>query len=363
MPFFDERRGLHLPTLISGHRHRLDTSALPPAPGNDRLLVRRATAIDVPEGQPEYERRASILAARAIAVSRRTRTKHALSHTTAALLHGLRIHSFPVLPELTAPSHTSTLDTADHVRHTLPLPDDDVVELHGVPVTGIDRTIIDLSRFTVPLDALVCADHALAVGSDVDRFDRPGTERRARAIQSRWWRRIDELPPRARGSRCARAVVDHALPWAESARESWLRWVLLTWGRRDAVAQCPVLTPDATYFTDLALRDGLLPDGSQRWAHLEYDGDGKSGTTEAERRTVRDAERRRERAISAPGHGVTRFDRSDGISAAEAVHRIRHALADPLGQPLEPVLDLLPRRSQLARTRWSAADPIVLDHG
>lgn len=308
-----------------------------------------------------YERRASVVAARAVAVSRRTTTKHALSHTTAALLHGLRIRSFPVLPELTAPSHTSTRDTPDHVRHTLPLPDDDVVEIDGVPVTTIDRTIIDLSRFTVPLDALVSTDHALALRSDVDRFDRSGTERRARAIRARWRRRIDDLPPRARGSRAARSVVDWALPWAESARETWLRWVILTWGRRDVVAQCPVVTPEATYFTDLALRDGLLPDGSPRWAHQEYDGGGKLGTTDVETRAVLDAQQRRERAITALGHGVVRFDRGDGISASDAVHRINSALRHPLDQPLEPVTDLLPRRSQLARTRWAAAEPIVLD--
>ncbi|MGC5616627.1 hypothetical protein [Georgenia sp. Z1491] len=246
------------------------------------------------------------------------------------------------------------------MRHTLPLPDEDIVEIDGVPVTSMDRTIIDLSRFTVPLDALVSADHALALGSAVDRFDRAGTESRARAIRTRWRRRLENLPVRARGARSARSVIDWSVAWSESARETWLRWVVLTWGRRDVVAQCPVVVPGTTYFTDLALRDGLLPDGSPRWSHQEYDGEGKFGMTGLERRTVLHEQERRERAITALGHDVVRFDRDDGISATDAVRRIRATLRHSLEHPLEPVADLLPRRSQLARTRWTAPEPIVL---
>lgn len=357
MPGFDVTNEIHVPEIV-----RMEARAASRAssireipPGAGRLLVRRGAVVDLPDAMAEYDRLASIHAARVIDASRRTRTPHAISHASAALLHGLPLWALPALPEITAPVHTSSSSTGDVVRHTLPLPDEDVVELYDVPVTSLDRTIVDLARFVPPLEALVAADRAMSWSSDVDRYDRPGTERRAEQVRAAWIARVDALPLRARGSRAARSVIEWSTPWSESVRESWLRWVILTWGRRDVVAQCPIVTPEGTFFADLALPDGLLPDSSQRWACHEYDGDGKY---HRDRARVLAEEARRERAIMSLGHGVLRFDRELGISAVQATARIAASLTAPLTAPLEPVLDLMPRRSQIARTRWTAEDPI-----
>lgn len=355
MSYFDERLVIHVPEIRhEGRREASRADSLADLPGgNDRLLVRRGVVVDLPSSQADPDRRASLLAARTRAISDRMTTHHAVSHSSAALLHGLPVWSLPTLPEITAPNKNSTRDTPDYVRHTMPLPPEDIVVVDGLPVTSLDRTVVDLARFALPLEALVVADRVMARGSAVDRFDRRGTERRAAAVRRRWSARVTALPPRARGARTARAVVEWSTPWSESVRESWLRWVLLTWGRRDAVVQCPVLTPGGTYFTDLALPDGRFPDGSPRYLHNEYDGGGKYGAPDDEAAAaVEAAEREREHAITDLGHRVLRFSRDDGISAAEAVARITRTLRSPLDADLEPVVGLIPRRSQLARLRW-----------
>ena len=54
------------------------------------------------------------------------------------------------------------------VRHSLPLPEDDVVEVAGVRVTSLTRTVLDLASTGTFLQAVVVAD----ARSTVDRFGR-----------------------------------------------------------------------------------------------------------------------------------------------------------------------------------------------
>ena len=100
---------------------------------------------------------AAIAAARAHPAS-------AVSHRSAALLHGLPLYGRPPeRPELTV-SPRGTGRIRDALVHRARLDADDVVMVTGVPVTGIARTIVDLGRSTPLRTAVVAGDAALHRG-------------------------------------------------------------------------------------------------------------------------------------------------------------------------------------------------------
>jgi predicted transcriptional regulator of viral defense system len=89
----------------------------------------------------------------------------AASHQSAAIIHGLDLLTQPdhAVLTLTRNPHgsRSRSDRAAAIVHIADLPPDQVTVQHGVPVTTIARTIVDLAR-TLPLtDGVVLADVAL----------------------------------------------------------------------------------------------------------------------------------------------------------------------------------------------------------
>ncbi|MBC3762545.1 hypothetical protein ACUN7V_00670 [Quadrisphaera oryzae] len=136
-----------------------------------------------------------------------------ITRSLAAWLHGFdprapheREQPLPleclVLPGRRAPDRRGL---ATHVDR---LPDDDVVLLHGIPVTTIERTVLDTSRFLRPHMGLAVADAVAHAGLINPAELLP---------------RYDEWPPRqrwmARGKRC----LDLCEPDTESYGESWTR--------------------------------------------------------------------------------------------------------------------------------------------
>jgi hypothetical protein len=92
----------------------------------------------------------------------------ALSHTTAAAVHGLP------LPRRLLERITLTIDSSrgactrysrDHVRQVAPLTETDLVRLRGLPVTSVARTVTDCLRHLPALDAIPIADAGLARSS------------------------------------------------------------------------------------------------------------------------------------------------------------------------------------------------------
>ena len=98
------------------------------------------------------------------AILRRQRSVPAtLSHFSAALAHGIPIESRnPAQVHFTIPPPARGRRRADHYAHSADLDADEVVELHGMPVTSLTRTVIDLMRASPYLWAVVAADWALA---------------------------------------------------------------------------------------------------------------------------------------------------------------------------------------------------------
>ncbi|MGC5615003.1 hypothetical protein [Georgenia sp. Z1491] len=332
------------PAVVLGHWRTARGNAFRatvPA-GCEVVRLRDGAVAIVADDLDRFERAEQVHLGTALAVSRRTRVRHALSGVTAALAHGLRVWKLPGRPVLTSPQKVSSARTTDYRRQTRALPLEDVVRIDGVPCTSLERTAVDCARDLDPLDALVVVDHVLALLSHADTYQRVRTEREAADVRRRLLARIDALPRGARGARRARVVVEWASPWAQSAPETFLRWSLLVWGRRDAVAQCRVEAEGNTYFTDLALPDGRRPDGTQRWLHIEYDGELKYHVADAGQTAAGlIAERNRERAILALGDDMARFDRRGARSPAQVARVVAAKVRHTSGQRLHPVRELL----------------------
>lgn len=161
---------------------------------------------------PEESRRAAIVRSARIALYEGP-VDAVISHQTAAGLHGL-----PLVRARSDRAHL-TIDRptggrrASHVQvHTSPRGFLDTTEVDGLPVTGIARTVVDLSR-SAGFDAGVCAaDHALrhqlVTAQELsDEVDRHGGRT---------------------GVAIAREVVDFSNPLSESPGESLSRCVMRT---------------------------------------------------------------------------------------------------------------------------------------
>jgi Transcriptional regulator, AbiEi antitoxin len=133
-----------------------------------------------------------------------------VSHRSAALIHNLPLlHPPPARPDLTI-TPRATGDVSGALLHRATLQPEDVIEVDGVAVTTVARTLIDIGRSTSTAAAVVTIDAALhrrlADAQDLEEIIRA----------CRHW-------PRIRRARLAVALAD---PRAESPLESFSRLVL-----------------------------------------------------------------------------------------------------------------------------------------
>lgn len=307
--------------------------------GASFVPVRRGFLAAIPDDLEPHARERALHVAACAAVSRSTRSAHAISRLSAAVLHRLYVWRAPERPAVVGPDRREQGRHLDHDRQVAPI-EGDVVVFDGLPVTSLERTAFDCARFEHPRDALVVVDNVLAVLSAADRRAPERTLRVAEQVRHRLLERVRALPVGARGRRRAQAVIEWATPWAESPWESYLRWVLLCWGRRDLVVQCRVMTSEGRCFTDIAIPDGVRPDGTTRYLHIEFDGSIKyaGGLATAPARVVM-AERRRERAIEAGGDTVVRFVASEAADPCRVLATIQRELRTT-GPRLVPVREL-----------------------
>lgn len=162
-----------------------------------------------------------------------------LSHDSAAALHGLpvllptrtRVHRFAQRP------HGGNAKERKTVFHTGTVPDEDIVEVDGVRVTGLARTVVDLA-LTGPFHrALAAFDAGLARGLDRDEL-------------------AERLAVRRRGVGTARFALRHANPLADNPGESWCRAQVIE-------ARLPIPALQVRYD---------LRDGSVAYVDLDFDG-------------------------------------------------------------------------------------------
>lgn len=202
----------------------------------------------------------------------------------------------------------------DITRHR-PLPER-WVELAGLPVTDLHRTVVDCLTTLHPLDGLVVADWALGHGVDAAELVR----------------RLDTRASR-RGDARARHVLGLADSGATTPWETWLRYVALRAGLPRPTTQLPVPAEGTTYFVDLAWREHQVL--------VEFDGrikytDGAFGPGyDADR--ARFDEKTREDAITAVmGVRPSRFTARGARDTAAVANKLLRLFPDRVRRAARP---------------------------
>ncbi|MFI2103798.1 hypothetical protein ACH436_10930 [Isoptericola sp. NPDC019693] len=252
---------------------------------------------------PARARRAEVLR-QVRAVEARLTTAFWYSHATAAVLHGcttVRLSPAVHVTQLRAPNADQSRERGLR-RHWTALPERDVAVVDGLPVTTLERTVVDCARTLAPDQALVIADSALRGGADLGLI---GT--------------IVEESVGKRGVRRAREVVDLADPRAESAGESLLRWIVHDAGLPAVEVGHGVTTRRGDAWLDLAWPD--------RKVALEFDGAVKySGGAYGDPARRLFDEKLRQDALEEDGWLVIRVVWDDLQRPEALVARIRSAL-------------------------------------
>jgi hypothetical protein len=209
--------------------------------------------------------------ARIAAVEAVLTIEHTVSHQSAALLWGLpmidsgeRVH---VIQGMT--SHRR--GAPDLVRHEHVLSETDVVDMHGLRITSLERTLVDCAMSLPPSSGLVLADAALRRGAD--------RELCAALIRPMAGRH---------GVSRVRAVLEHADDGAESAGESRARHLVLRAGFPAPRTQVPIPTARGIYWGDFGWPQWRLAVGFDEATGHEAVDDATMGVI-AERQRRRDA--------------------------------------------------------------------------
>lgn len=178
-----------------------------------------------------------------------------VSHTSAALLWGCWTYGLRTTAEITQLRPPDVRRSAGPVRrHWTTLPHRDRTLLDGVPVTTLERTMVDCALTLPGEQAAVVAESALRLGVD-------------RSVV----RTILAESTGKRGVRSARAVLALADGAVESPGEARLRWLLADAGLPPLSAAIEVRTWAGSRWVDLGwpeIKVGFEFDG-----HVKYRGD------------------------------------------------------------------------------------------
>ncbi|MFJ4107136.1 hypothetical protein [Oerskovia enterophila] len=266
------------------------------------VRVRPGVYLPLPTGEGHARRREAEVLASVRGVVERLTTSYWLSHETAALLWGCwtwRLGRLVHVTQLANPSVRRDSDPATR-RHWTALPERDRHDLDGIPVTSLERTVVDCARSLRPSSALVVADSALRLGADVRLLDQI----------------LDESAGK-RGVIQARQVLQLADARSESPGETLVRWFALDAGLPPLVPQLSVTTWRGEFRLDLAwpeLRVGLEFDGV-----VKYTG----GMGDPAGRLL--AEKKREDALREAGWTILRVTWEDLKDPERLVGRLRAA--------------------------------------
>ncbi|WP_454050504.1 type IV toxin-antitoxin system AbiEi family antitoxin domain-containing protein [Cellulomonas sp. Marseille-Q8402] len=230
---------------------------------------------------------------------------HWFSHETAAMLWGCDLAPVPTTVDVTGSVNsqvkgnreagvrrhwTSRTDRLDEVRHDL-----------GLPVSSLERTVLDCASSLPVGRALVIADSALRLGADPLR--------------------LAHMITRAggdRGIRRARRVVTLADARSESAGETLVRHAIVDAGLPAPEPQVAVRTRLGWRWVDLGWRDAMVA--------VEFDGRGKYGDVAAAVVAAFAEERRRQAAIEDEGWQVIRFTWEDLARPQDLTDRVARTL-------------------------------------
>lgn len=269
--------------------------------------VHRGAYVDVTPDSDGFDSATRLALGRAVAITLRSTADVTFSHTTAALLWGLPTVVDDDWAHVTQISKPTTQDHGVR-RHVNALSPADRTTRLGLPVTTLERTLVDCAMTLGPRAGLVVADAALRAGASIEVCERLLAERTGH-----------------RGIVGGRAVVEFADSGAESPGESLTRSVLLRAGLPRPRTQIPVPTPNGLFWADL---------GWEEWGLLvEYDGRMKYTANGPAAETVL-AERRRQDAIEEAGYRVLRVTKEDLRVDDRLLERVQRFL--PPGVELRP---------------------------
>jgi len=287
--------------------------------------TRLSQGIYVPTASYERSDDRTRHAYRARAASANAVKESALSHVSAAVLHGLETWQLPLdAVHLTRNRTGGATTSTARVLHSSRFGEDEVVEIGGVRVLNVARTVVDLAA-TVPFEhAVIVGDHALRNGLVT-------AEELCVALE-----RMGRHPGRARATRAVCFMNDRS----DSVGESRSRVLMVR-------EQLPIPRTQVDVFDAtgkwLARVDFLLPDHGVIGAfdgRVEYRRDGVA-STDAEDVVFR--EKLREDALRRAGWVVVRWTWADLQTPGEVVSRIREAI-DLAARSAEPTGDWVVRK-------------------
>lgn len=287
--------------------------------GGELARLRRGAWMTV-DGEPddEWKKETRLLLARCHAAAATLSCRYAFTRETAGFLLGWPA---PVSRQIhiLQTSHVARDGSRDLVRHhTSSLPDEDIVDIEGLPVTVPARTAIESGLGCEPPTGLALVDAALGHLAQVSRRQREESIAR----QDVWREHLGEMLV-ARGSvrnvRRAREVIRFSDGLAESGPESWMRWLALSRGMPVPELQVEIVTCRGLRYPDALWRfAGAKP------VLAEYDGADKDRRRDAADVVLE--EKDREAVLKdATGGEFVRFTRRDRQDADAAFGRLLRA--------------------------------------
>jgi len=294
--------------------------------------------------------------ARVAAVFHRLTNGAVFSHESAALIHGLWLVTAPMTVHVTQQHKPSTRTPTLH-RHAGTLMPEDVVEVHGIRVTSVERTVADLAKTLHPRDALILADSALRLLVDPNRDQLSAVRRTTEVVRARLMEKVETGAQH--GRRQARVIVAYADPLPESPYESIVRWIALSRGLPRPELQRRFDIRGNTYYTDMYwLFELTVDDRPFRLCLIaEYDGEQKylggvsADDPEAAAQAVLEEKRREDDLRGMADTDVRRFDRRDVQKIEATFRRLCTALPKSYMASLRQVPELIGLARPRARRR------------
>lgn len=266
------------------------------------LPLRRGAYLPAAQmGQDPQHRQRQALATIA-AVNDQLTMKFWFSHGSAALIWGCSVVGLDPRAHVTQQHRPGSRRDLTLIRHHGALPASERTVVGGLPVTTIERTVVDCAASMPAGQALVIADSALRRGASTE------------VIQRLLAARVGH-----RGVHRARRVLALADARAESPGESLCRWAVVEAGLVAPELQVAVATRIGTFWLDLGWPEQKVA--------IEFDGfvkySGADGRTAPE---VVFAEKRRQDALVELGWVIVRVTWADLRRPELIAARVRTAL-------------------------------------
>ncbi|ACQ79598.1 conserved hypothetical protein [Beutenbergia cavernae DSM 12333] len=236
-------------------------------------------------------------------MAERLATDFAFSHSSAALLHGCWTWRLGPAVHVTQSGVPKAGRRADPLlrRHCSALPPDSRTTVAGLPVTSLERTVVDSACELDEEQAIVIADSALRLGADPDLI-------------------VSMTDARAgyRGIRRARRVLALADGDSESPGETLTRCTVVQAGLPTPRVQIDIHTGRGTLWVDLGWDDIKVG--------IEFDGVGKYGADGRDARADILAEKKRDGVLDGLGWTIVHVVWADLADRDALVARVRGAI-------------------------------------